>query len=925
MRTPITPPGRSRRALLAVAVLTLLVASAPAGAAPPDAEHEALTILPPGQSGFVSVRGQAQGQATGDPGDYGEHLDDQREPYWGFEYKDGSFHADGEAEEPRPGVRIFRDDFGIPSIYAENGRDVWFGVGYAVAQDRLFLMDAVRRMGRGTFAELTGPSGVPGDIQQRTLTYSDEEYLGFLAEMSPEARDSVEGYVEGVNAWRDEVLADPDLLPAEYVLLTTLPEEWDAIDILAGGVLITRTVAAEGGNEMGNVGLLRELEDAHGREEGRGIFLDLIWDEDEEAVTTVPPSERFTGNNPVPPGQRRAVFDAMADYALTIPDELAEGQGTGAAPRPDVPDAPGDLDPASAAAVASAVGALDEFRAGLSGGSLMFAVDGTRTATGAPMLMNGPQLGYSYPSLLVELEIHGGGYDARGFSVPGLPTVGGGYGKRLAWGLTTGYSKTIDSFIETTQPGEGEAPPRYLHDGEWKDQDCRTEEVRYRAGSQGLPVGPALLAQEVEVCRTTHGPVVATTEDGTASRSVDYAMFFRELDNLEGILAFNRAQTFEEFTAGVEQLSWNENILYADADGNIAYWHPGLHPRRAATGDLRFPLRGTGEQDHLGELPFAELPQSVNPERGWLANWNNKPARGWLDGEGISSTSRPGGPGERVTALVDQLEDASDLTFADVQAIEQRAGVVDIRAREYLPLILSLDGAPDLTPREQEALSLLSAWDGSHLGPGAGTDEAEETDGPAPTVFEAVVEAIRAELFDDLPPTLVERQSGVGSHVFDMSAADNLAIRVLDPTSSSLTPSRDYTAGRGTGGVLRAALSAALDALEDEYGSSDLADYRRTHPRSEVCSLTGGIIGPCLTMPYQDRGSWIHLVAFDAPAEAPAPEPTAEPTAEPVPSPPVAPSRGLPATGGGALVLLAGGIAVLTGALLRRPRGRVRP
>jgi penicillin G amidase len=481
---------RAAGALLAALALALpLPAAADAPPVPPTAEHEALTVLPPGQSGFVSLEGQARGTLTGDPADFGEHLDDQRELYWGFGYKDGAFVEGGEVDRPRPGVRILRDGHGVPAVHGDTGRDVWFGVGYAIAQDRLFLMDAVRRMGRGTFAELTGPGSVPEDIQARILTYSEEEYRGFLAALSDEARDAVEGYAEGVNAWREEVLADPRLLPAEYALLSTLPEPWDAIDILAGGVLITRTVASEGGNEMDNVALLRELEQAHGREEGRGIFLDLVWDDDPAAATTVPAEEgRFPGNAPAPEAQRREVFDAMADWALTLPPELAEGPGTGAAEVPALPE-PADPTDAGAAAAATAVRALEEFRAALSGGSLMYAVDGSRTATGAPMLMSGPQLGYSYPSLLVELEVHGGGYHARGFSVPGLPTVGGGYGTRVAWGLTTGYSKTIDSFVETTRTTE-DGTLEHLHDGVWKPAECRDEEVRYRAAVEGVPTGP---------------------------------------------------------------------------------------------------------------------------------------------------------------------------------------------------------------------------------------------------------------------------------------------------------------------------------------------------------------------------------------------------------------------------------------------------
>ena len=138
-----TAHARVRLGVLVVLSLSVLMlpATAPAGAAPdvpPEQELDAISVLPPGQSGFFSAQGQARGKASGNPEDYGPHIDDQRELYWNFGYKSGAFSAAGAPEEPRPGVRIYRDDFGVPSIYADNGRDVWFGAGYAVAQDRLF-------------------------------------------------------------------------------------------------------------------------------------------------------------------------------------------------------------------------------------------------------------------------------------------------------------------------------------------------------------------------------------------------------------------------------------------------------------------------------------------------------------------------------------------------------------------------------------------------------------------------------------------------------------------------------------------------------------------------------------------------------------------------------------------------------------------
>lgn len=70
-----------------------------------------------------------KGSATRKPGDYGEHLDDHREAYWNFEFKPGAYHAEGEAETPKAGVRIYRDAFGVPSVYADGDRNLWFGVG----------------------------------------------------------------------------------------------------------------------------------------------------------------------------------------------------------------------------------------------------------------------------------------------------------------------------------------------------------------------------------------------------------------------------------------------------------------------------------------------------------------------------------------------------------------------------------------------------------------------------------------------------------------------------------------------------------------------------------------------------------------------------------------------------------------------------
>lgn len=855
------------RALSVAASLSFLAAAIPAPAAgPPVAELRAVSALPPGNSGFYPVSGQLQGTVTGKPADFGTHVDDQRDLYWSNKFKPAGFTKNGIPEQPKTGVSIYRDPFGVASVYGTNSFNTWFGAGYAAAQDRLFEMDAVRRLGEGRLAELTGNGGVPGDVATRIQTYTDAEYAAMFAALPAASQEVVLGYVDGVNAWITKVRTDPLLLPAEYVLLSSLPEAWTVKDTLAAGVLITRSVAAEGGNEMAAVAALAELKARFGAVAGQGVFTDLYWREDPKAATTIPASGGRFDNNDTPVAQRGEAFLRMAAYAGRIPAALANGAGTGAYPAPAAVGVPsGQVTGGTGAGtgsgiesgIARAARALTAWGRQLHGGSYQWAVSGARSATGKPLLESAPQLGWTFPSELWEVEVHGGGYDARGATVPGLPAVGIGYGKRVAWALTTGYSKTVDSFIETTRTVNG--VKQYLHNGRWRNEDCRSEKVFFRVAANGAPAGPALRSITVPVCRTVHGPVVATTSDGSRERSVQYAMWKVELDTVNGVLAWDRAQNLAQFAAGVSQVTWNENVMYADADGHIGYWHPGRYPRRAVGVDERFPTPGTGAYDWRGWRPFAEMPHIIDPAQGFLANWNNKPAVGWSSGEAFGTE---GGPDDHQQVVADLLKNRHGMTFADLVAIDRAIGSTDARWRSFKPLVLALRRVSGLSAMERGALEILAHWDGSSFGPGAGTSPDLATDGPAPTIFAALVTALRSELFAALPADLYARATHVNLHLYDITRLDAMVLRVLRPETSGLVLTRDYTGHRTRDAVVQAALDDALAALASKFGGTDLAGYRRAHPVTVVCSLTG-VIGPaCTNEPYEDRGSYIHLVSL---------------------------------------------------------------
>lgn len=815
-----------------------------------------VSALPPGNSSTVTVTGQALGLATGNRADYGPHIDDQRDLYWGEQFKPNNFFRSGTPETPIAGVNIYRDSYGVPAIYAKTAHDVWFGAGYVAAQDRLFLMDGVRRSAEGRLAELTGASGVPGDVKARVTNYTDAEYAAFYASMAQEEKDAFAGYTDGVNAYLQKITLNPTLLPAEYALLQMLPEAWTIKDSLASGVFMTRFVASEGGNEMNAAAALNELTKKYGQVEGRKAYQDLYPLDDEKSVVTVQPEDGRFDDVDTPKAERPAAFTKMADYAAKLPAGLANGPGTGAYPKPD----PVGLPDPGALLTTQLAENLNSWREHLHGGSYAIAISGKNTTTGRPMLESAPQLGWTLPSYLYEIEVHGAGYDARGTTVPGLPVVGIGYNQNVAWGLTTGYSKTIDSFIETTRTVGGKL--QYFHNNTWKDASCRDEVVKYRNSPEGVPAGPLLRQETVPVCRTIHGPIVAT--DGSSARSVQYAMWGHEVETITGVLGWNKAKNIKEFEAATSKVTWNENVTVADSSGNIGYFHPGRYPVRANGTDQRFPTPGTGAYDWKGFRPFAKMPHVVNPKEGFLTNWNNKPATGWTSGESQSQGGLPGDRGGVIRKLVKDALAKGKISAGKLTEIDRMIGQSEARARVLLQPLLGALKQVKLTPEQQAAMLLLSKWNGQAGGPGTGEVQTatSDTDGPAPTLFGAYITALRRRIAEPLTPALVDRLTHIENHKYNTTRLDELALRVVDPKVSSLTMGHDWTRGAGAGSLQRAAFREAIASMKAGFGSDDQTRWRRKHPTTALKTLTGIVGPPTIQMRYEDRGSWIQMVFF---------------------------------------------------------------
>ena len=221
-------------AVLALALL--LPATAAAGI------RSAESVLPPGQSGFVPPD-----DSTPSP-----HLTDQVALFENFAFKPAGFDQPGQTESPRAGVTITRDAYGVPNVRAGSAGDAWFGVGYAVAQDRLVELELFRRSTEGRLAEVLGKGRLESDIVARRDYYTPAELRAQISKLPAPLRARFDSYAAGVNAWIARVAADPSLRPRELALLGLTPAPWTALDSAAIGVQLARTVPSDDGHELDN-------------------------------------------------------------------------------------------------------------------------------------------------------------------------------------------------------------------------------------------------------------------------------------------------------------------------------------------------------------------------------------------------------------------------------------------------------------------------------------------------------------------------------------------------------------------------------------------------------------------------------------------------------------------------------------------------
>jgi penicillin G amidase len=482
-------------------------------------------------------------------------------------------------------VVVERDRWGVPHIRASSVEDLAEAQGYVMAQDRLWQMDLLRRVGRGQLSEILGPVTLSIDKDFRTMQFGPAAERD-LQLMDAESRAAMEAYARGVNRFIEQHAGH---LPLEFSLLRYKPAPWQASDSL--------TISAY---------MYRTLTDTWERKLDRATVEARVGlDRSKELFSQEASMDHFVIGDPNVPndGSQRTRVESGDDDDEDDDDAQSDGVLKASA---IVPDRFPDVTSALAASVPGYLADVTrEIRHGL--GSNNWVVNGQHTASGKPLLANDTHLELMLPAIWYEVHLTAPGWNVKGFTMPGAPFVIIGHNDRIAWGFTNNGADVQDLYIETFNPS---APDEYRVNGNWTKAQVRDEVIHIKGQAD----------EHLKVTVTRHGPVV--------HREGDKGYALRWTATEPGGLAntyngLGKARNWEEFRNGMKRV-WGpaQNAVYADVDGNIGYIMAARVPiRKRGHGEIPVP----GENDDYewtGYLPFDQLPQALNPDSGFIVTAN---------------------------------------------------------------------------------------------------------------------------------------------------------------------------------------------------------------------------------------------------------------------------------------------------------------
>ena len=547
-------------------------------------------------------------------------------------------------------VSIVRDHHAVPHITGSSIADVYRGLGFAHAQDRLWQMELIRRAGQGRLSELFGERTLDADIFLRTLDLHGHAERSF-EKFPPEAQRLLAAYAAGVNAFinRPTGLLE-QRLPPEFLVLGYSPEPWRPADSVTVVKMMALNLSAN---------LAAEIQ--------------------------------------------RLTLAAQGLSPAEIDDMMPLNNGEQPPPLPDIATLY-PLHRLPAAKSPDQTAALDEFFG--AGASNSWVIAGSRTASGKPLLANDPHLRLTAPSIwyLAHLAIHdraGASANIVGASLPGTPIIVLGRGDTLAWGFTNTEADVQDIFIERTNPDN---PAEYLTPSGWRPFDTDVMAIRVAGGE----------TRTLERRRTRHGPVLPNSFRNLGqilSPGHVAALQWTALADDDTTITAGFADPGIRTVADYLKRSHlyvvpMQNMVVADTQGHIAMTAPARlpfrHPENKIAG--RAPVPGwKAIYDWQGFVPLEELPRVIDPPPGAIGTANAR-----VVGDGYPHLITYDWEADYRARRIEQL--VTNRSGHDMKTMQ--AAQLDVFSPAFAELApLMIAAARQSASEDEDVLDLLARWD----------------------------------------------------------------------------------------------------------------------------------------------------------------------------------------------------------------------
>ncbi len=567
-----------------------------------------------------------------------------------------NFDASILANDLKGDVDVYMDDRLVPHIYADHDEDAYYVQGYLHAKYRFWQMDFQTRVAAGRLSEVAGADKLSIDrfFRRLGMVYGAEKTETYINENNPVMKATVDAYTAGVNAYLDQMA--PEDMPFEYKLMNFEPEKWTPKKTYL--FLMFMSYDLTGRSASADLQLTNTRDYL-----GYDLFDKLYTNQQDSLDPIIPKGTAYAEPSIIP------VKPATSDVAY-----LKKVANVDIAKVVETPEAP---DP--------------------NNGSNNWAVSGTMTKSGRPIVCSDPHLGLNLPSLWYEVQITTPTHSTYGASFPGSPAVIIGFNDSLAWGVTNAGRDVLDyyelKFKDTTQN-------EYWYNGAWKAVTKRVEVIKVKDS-----------ADVVENISMSHwGPVMFDAAyQNSQSKGRTLAVKWTAHNPSTGVETFyqlNRAKNIDDYSKAIQL--WKcpgQNFVVATKSGDIAIKQQGdFVARWDRQGDFIMPGEDSS-YDWQGIIPFEENPMIKNPERGFVSSANQKSTDASYPYYLGTASSFPLYRGISVNK---QLSTMSQVTAQDMQALQTNN--YNVFAEQARPALMKFIEMNRLSKDAQRMVQTMTQW-----------------------------------------------------------------------------------------------------------------------------------------------------------------------------------------------------------------------